>query len=691
MTTIYGSEESDILTGTSDDDVIYGEDGNDQIISAGGKDTIYGGAGDDFINVEVTANLLTPTNFIYWYSAESLTIFGGNGNDFVAGGQSSDVIYGDEGDDVLHGIEGDDDIFGGAGNDYIDGDSGNDTLKGEGGNDKLIGGPGNDILDGGSGFDYLWGDDGDDTYIINSSTFDLWDSAGIDTATVNIDFVKIPSSIELVFYGEGVKRLPYWINAILADNGSSLSSLLGDKKTFRYGFPDKPPSYYQSNSTNLDGWLSVNSEQKIFIHEIFEYLGKLFDIKFLETIDIDQPNVIAFANNNQTSTNAYAFLPDLKSNGSDVFFRNDYEGNLAPKIGERSSGIYIHEIAHALGLAHASGLTGEENTDKWTVMGGPNPENFWLPVLSELDIAALQYLYGPNPASRADNNVYVFDPANANFIWDGGGIDTINASSSKESVTIFLKPGYHGFKGLTKKYELITAPGQITVNFGTEIENLIGSDFSDVLTGNELDNILTGGKGSDSIDGDKGIDVAVYNIDSKDAALNNFVDYGSSIGGIQLTTAWNVVVANETDTLRNIERLKFNDKHIALDLDGNAGKTVKLLAALLGKESATNETFVGAGLKALDDGMSYEDLMKVGLDVVLGTAPSGASVVDLLYKNLVGLSAPQSVLDEYGSMIDSGSMSAADLGIAVADHSLTATNIDLIGLSQTGVEYILYG
>jgi Ca2+-binding RTX toxin-like protein len=80
-----------------------------------------------------------------------------------------------------------------------------------------------------------------------------------------------------------------------------------------------------------------------------------------------------------------------------------------------------------------------------------------------------------------------------------------------------------------------------------------------------------------------------------------------------------------------------------------------------------------------------------GNDVVFGSNPSGASVVDLLYKNLVGSSAPQSVIDEYGGMLDNGSMTATELGIAVADHSLNATNIDLVGLAQTGVEYILYG
>jgi len=87
--------------------------------------------------------------------------------------------------------------------------------------------------------------------------------------------------------------------------------------------------------------------------------------------------------------------------------------------------------------------------------------------------------------------------------------------------------------------------------------------------------------------------------------------------------------------------------------------------------------------------MSYEVLMKAAMDVVFGSNPTGAAVVGALYENLVGSPAPQSILDEYGALLDSGSMTATELGIAVADHSLNATNIDLIGLSSSGVEYLV--
>jgi len=60
-----------------------------------------------------------------------------------------------------------------------------------------------------------------------------------------------------------------------------------------------------------------------------------------------------------------------------------------------------------------------------------------------------------------------------------------------------------------------------------------------------------------------------------------------------------------------------------------------------------------------------------------------------LYKNVVGEQAPQSILDEYGATIDNGATTAAALGVAVANHELNSVNVNLVGLAQTGVEYVL--
>ena len=140
----------------------------------------------------------------------------------------------------------------------------------------------------------------------------------------------------------------------------------------------------------------------------------------------------------------------------------------------------------------------------------------------------------------------------------------------------------------------------------------------------------------------------------------------------------------------DIERIAFSDKSLAYDIDGNAGDTIKLLGALLGKDAATNKSYLGEGLKLLDAGMSYEQLMDLAVNAILGPSPTGSAVVGLLYKNAAGTEAPQNVLDEYGVLIDSGATTASQLAMSVAEHSINTANLDLIGLSQTGVEYTFY-
>ena len=631
------------------------------------------------------------------YSKTMPIISGTQLSESLYGTSEDDVIYGYGGDDEIRGYGGSDLLHGGEGNDTIYGGNGNDLLKGGEGDDKLYGYDGNDTLEGGIGFDYLWGGDGDDTYVINSKTFYLWDSDGNDTGIVNVDFVKIPSFIENVTYTAGVQALPYWISALLAEYAARYSSLLGVTKTFYFGFPDTIPDYASDDPEDSNNWESFNAAQRIFTRSVFEYIASIVDITFTEVTTIDAVNTFSFANNSQDNSGAYGKYPSSSSSGSDVYVDKEWDdgsaktGSLQPRQSEYAAYLWMHEIGHSLGLKHpfdeanVSGDVGpppylQENEDRadWTVMSYNYSPNDYYIRYSPLDIAALQYLYGPDPASRAGDDTYTFDPANANFIWDGAGTDTIDASGAEEKVTVYLEPGYWGFKG-DAKADTITSNGQITVNFGTKIENLIGSNFGDHLVGNELNNQLTGNAGNDSIDGSTGIDTAIYG--------NSLSEFILTKG----TDSWAITKSDESDSLVNIERLQFTDTNVALDLDGNAGKTAKLLGAILGAEGVSNKVYVGAGLYFLDGGMTYEELMQAALDVVLGANASSLSVVDLIWTNIVGPPTPADNLPQYSALIDNGTYTAAELAVAAADHSLNTTNIDLVGLSQTGLEYDIYG
>jgi hypothetical protein len=65
------------------------------------------------------------------------------------------------------------------------------------------------------------------------------------------------------------------------------------------------------------------------------------------------------------------------------------------------------------------------------------------------------------------------------------------------------------------------------------------------------------------------------------------------------------------------------------------------------------------------------------------------SPIDNPNRSRVGGVAPDEIVSEYAGLVDSGELSAAGLAKLVADNEINTTNIDLIGLSSTGVEYLI--
>jgi len=127
----------------------------------------------------------------------------------------------------------------------------------------------------------------------------------------------------------------------------------------------------------------------------------------------------------------------------------------------------------------------------------------------------------------------------------------------------------------------------------------------------------------------------------------------------------------------------------AYDLDGNAGMVAKTLGAVFGSDAVANQTYVGIGLYYVDDlGYSYEQLMDLALDVVLGANPSNTQVVDLLYENVVGIPPADADRALFVGMLDRSEYSHASLGVLAADTSINTNNIDLVGLGQDGLAYL---
>ena len=262
---------------------------------------------------------------------------------------------------------------------------------------------------------------------------------------------------------------------------------------------------------------------------------------------------------------------------------------VAPVQGTYSYWVLIHEIGHALGLSHPgpynadnSAITYEnsakftQDSSQYTVMsyfagsktgqfpGKENDSN--TPQL--FDILAMQNKYGPNMQTRSDDTIYGFE-SNAGAIyhfglnsspqfsiWDGGGIDTLNASEFSEQQIINLNPNTFSNIG-----------GQIyniSIALNVSIENAVGGSGDDFLYGNALENMIQAGAGDDSIegsygdddiDGGKGIDYAVYA-----ASISTMISAARDANGlVTIRTSFG------TDTLSNIESVSFSDATVSIE------------------------------------------------------------------------------------------------------------------------------
>lgn len=161
-----------------------------------------------------------------------------------------------------------------------------------------------------------------------------------------------------------------------------------------------------------------------------------------------------------------------------------------------------------------------------------------------------------------------------------GGTDTVSYASAASAVVVNLKSG--------------TATGGAGNDTLLSIEDLIGSQFDDILTGSDSRNILMGGDGNDSLYGDYGDDVLDGGLgnDVLDGGSDGYVTNGKGksqyySGGrdtADYTNATGAVVVNlqsgtaaggaGTDTLLNIDDLTGSQFDDVLTGDANANNLI---------------------------------------------------------------------------------------------------------------------
>lgn len=158
-----------------------------------------------------------------------------------------------------------------------------------------------------------------------------------------------------------------------------------------------------------------------------------------------------------------------------------------------------------------------------------------------------------------------------------------------------------------------------------------------------------------------------------------------------------VFVPNNVDdnmiTTKDVERVVFTDKGLALDVDGPAGELYALLSAALG-QSDVNAGLMGVGLALQDTGMTDVQLAEVLLNSsvykadAMGT--SNETFVKQVYTNVTGSAISLADLTLFTGLLDRKEITQAQLLDAASNLVAfrDTTHINLIGLADTGIEYI---
>lgn len=393
-----------------------------------------------------------------------------------------------------------------------------------------------------------------------------------------------------------------------------------------------PADWPHAGFAALDGAFAQGDAARYrdLIHESLAAFESACGVRFVEMDETEAPllfGLAAFTAAAGITTTEYSYELGL--------YRHfvAYDDNLFA-YGNAATAI-SHEIGHALGLKHPGAynandsgpfLSAEEDSTRNTVMSydfaGDDATS-----LRPYDIAALQYIYGPAV------------PADARF----GVLSGLRERSGYADAELFALDGY-----ATWRYANNTS-------------------FTNSGSGYRAsENWL-------SIDGGGGVDQAYVPCSFAEARVERATD-----GSVAVATDWQVALQGGlsgtltlNDRLTAVERLRFEDADVALDIDGNAGDAYRLLFAAL--DAAPSATLLGQWIATFDAGM---DSSAVATAIIEAYAPAIGSeeLVTLLYGNIAGGPPDADTLNHYSAWVDAGSMSRGELYAFAAATPLNAAN-----------------
>jgi Ca2+-binding RTX toxin-like protein len=607
---IIGSLQSDSLTGSASDDVLEGNDGNDSLYGNAGNDILLGGIGDDIIisglgadvidggsGIDVADYSLNNSSGVTVYLDGTAGIGADAAGDIlsniedVRGTSQADTFYGaglDEifrgngGDDIFYASAGADQYFGGTGIDtvnysaaagdiqvFMDGSFGvgylasgdrltdiesvigsthNDQISGTGLTDYLYGGDGDDALYGSGGNDFLYGGTGSDVFFTGSGADSVDGGTGIDT----VNFSTSGGAVDAGFgvtgaAGEALGDVYINVERII---GSSFADTLRDVGVggALIGGGGDDLFYSDTAATAMDGGTGFDT---------VDYSASLVSV----AIDLGGSGIGGDAGGDTYVSIEHVIATSLNDTLTGTSAAETLEGGAGDDVLRGGTGadtliggtgfdtaIYISSgggvVVRMDGTASTSNeAEGDTLSGIERVIGSNYNDRF----------------YGSNAADQVyggDGDDAFYGSAGADFFDGGNNTDAVIYDNALTGLTINMSNS-------------AASTGDALNDVYINIEYLVASNFSDIITGvagsdtiyaHGGDDIIDGGAGDDMVYGESGNDVLLGNAgaDILDGGLNiDTVDYTSSVAGVLAYLDGTVGMGGDAqgDVLLNVENL----------------------------------------------------------------------------------------------------------------------------------------